>query len=232
MSTYIIPDIHGCIKTLRSLIECRLNIKTSDCIYFLGDYIDRGPDSAGVVDYIIGLKESGVDIQCLMGNHEQMLINSVLGETDMMLWMINSGMETLKSYGIRSNYQLNILNSITPRHLEFYKSLKHFFIVKDRYILVHGGINYSAQSPFADTEALLWSKPMPVPDSFMPGCKIIHGHTVTPISRVINDVQNKQGRIFGLDAGCVFKGYYPGTGYLTALNLEKWKLDFVECIDQ
>jgi len=73
---------------------------------------------------------------------------------------------------------------------------------------------------------------MPVPDSFMPGCKIIHGHTVTPISRVINDVQNKQGRIFGLDAGCVFKGYYPGTGYLTALNLEKWKLDFVECIDQ
>jgi len=231
MSTYIIPDIHGCIKTLRSLLECRLNIKVSDCIYFLGDYIDRGADSAGVVDYIIGLKESGVDINCLMGNHEQMLINSGLGETDLTLWMINSGMETLRSYGIKSKYRLNISKSIPPRHLEFYKSLKHYFIVKDKFILVHGGINYNSENPLSDTEAMLWNRPLPVPDLFMPGYIIIHGHTPTPIDTIMNNIKLATGRIFALDAGCVYKGYYPGTGYLTALNLEKWKLDFVECID-
>lgn len=232
MSTYIIPDIHGCVKTLRSLVEFRLNIEVSDSIYFLGDYIDRGSDSAGVVDYIIGLKESGIDVNCLMGNHEQMLINSVLGKADLNLWMINSGMGTLKSYGIKSKYRLNIFKSIPPPHLEFYKSLKHYFIIKDKYILVHGGINYNVENPFTDTESMLWNRPSPVPEHFMPGYIIIHGHTPTPIDTIINDIKLGNGRIFTLDAGCVYKGYYPGTGYLTALNLEKWKLDFVECIDK
>lgn len=230
MSTYIIPDIHGCIKTLRSLVECRLNIKAIDSIYFLGDYIDRGPDSAGVVDYIIGLKESGIDVNCLMGNHEQMLINSMLGKTDLTLWMINSGKETLRSYGIKSTYRLNIFKSISSQHLEFYKSLQYYFVVKDKFILVHGGINYNSENPLSDTEAMLWSRPSPVPELFMPGYTIIHGHTPTSIDTIISNIKFG-GRIFPLDAGCVYKGSYPGTGYLTALNLEKWKLDFVECID-
>ncbi len=83
MSAYIIPDIHGCIKTLRSLVECRLCVTASDSLYFLGDYIDRGPGSAGVIDYIIDLQESGINVGCIKGNHEHMLLNSILSKSDL-----------------------------------------------------------------------------------------------------------------------------------------------------
>lgn len=231
MSTYIIPDIHGCIKTLRSLVEDRLNITASDTIYFLGDFIDRGPDSAGVIDYILGLKDVGVGIEGLLGNHEHMMLNSFMSKSDLNLWMINSGLSTLKSYGIKSKYRLNIYESIPPKHLFFFQSLKSHLIVDEKFILVHGGINYHAVNPFADTDAMLWNRPAQVPSDFMPGYTIIHGHTPTPIDFIIRDVMLRENRLIGIDTGCVYKGQLPGTGYLTALNIDKWKLDFVECID-
>ena len=59
---WVVPDIHGHIKTLRTLIEERLELQKSDSIYFLGDYIDRGPDSKGVLDYIMSLQNSGYEV--------------------------------------------------------------------------------------------------------------------------------------------------------------------------
>lgn len=231
MSTYIIPDIHGCVKTLRSLIECRLCVTTADNLYFLGDYIDRGPDSAGVIDYLIGLQESGLRINCLLGNHEQLLLNSGLSKADLTLWMQNSGMETLKSYGIRTKYKLNILRSIPPKHLEFYKSLTTYFILNNKYILVHGGLNFNSEDLFVDKQEILWCRTDEVPVSFMPDYTIICGHNPKPIDFIIRDVHLRKKRMIRLDAGCVYKGLLPGTGFLTALNIDKWELDFVECID-
>ena len=67
---WVVPDIHGHIKTLRALIEERIELQKSDSIYFLGDYIDRGPDSKGVIDYIMSLQSFGYDVHCIRGNHE------------------------------------------------------------------------------------------------------------------------------------------------------------------
>lgn len=231
MATYIIPDIHGCIKTLRRLIDCKLGVTINDKLYFLGDYIDRGPDSAGVVDYLINLKESGFNVNFLLGNHEQMLLDSFDSKANLNIWLQNSGLVTLKSYGIKTLSKHNILNSIPSKHFDFYKELKPYCIVNEKYVLVHGGINYTSENPFGDINEILWSRFDQVPDDFMPSYIFICGHNLRPIDFIIRDIQLRQKRIFRLDAGCVFKGFLPGTGYLTALNIDKWELDFVECID-
>ena len=66
---WVIPDIHGCSKTLKCLIENNINLSKEDSVYFLGDYIDRGYDSKGVIDYIMSLQDSGYDIHCLITYH-------------------------------------------------------------------------------------------------------------------------------------------------------------------
>lgn len=64
---WVIPDIHGCVRTLRALIEQLVIPAKEDTLYFLGDFVDRGPDSKGVLDYVMGLKESGIQHCCPEG---------------------------------------------------------------------------------------------------------------------------------------------------------------------
>ncbi|MDP3444408.1 MAG: metallophosphoesterase, partial [Ignavibacteria bacterium] len=73
---WIIPDIHGCSKTLKQLIEYQIKPSRTDEFYFLGDYIDRGPDSKGVIDYIMELQRKEFTIRLLLGNHEEYCIKS------------------------------------------------------------------------------------------------------------------------------------------------------------
>ena len=68
-------DIHGCNRTFSALLD-QVAPDTGDELYFLGDYIDRGPDTKGVIDRIWGLEQEGLTVHCLLGNHEQMLMNS------------------------------------------------------------------------------------------------------------------------------------------------------------
>ena len=234
MATYIISDIHGCIQTLRMLIEGKLKVSLQDRLFFLGDYIDRGPDSSAVVEYIIGLMRSGYTISCLMGNHEQMMLDSVKGESELCLWQANSGQATIKSYvkmfGFDDDGHLGFL---PKAHLDFFTSLKQYFIVDDKYILVHGGLNTTAANPLEDTEAMLWSRLDDAPNDFMQDYRRIHGHTPEALDVIADKLKQPNRRIFGLDAGCVYRGMlFPGTGYLVALALDKWELNFVECLDK
>ena len=73
---FAVPDIHGCNKTFQALLD-RIQLTTNDQLFLLGDYIDRGPDSVGVLDTILRLKEEGYSVFPLRGNHEQMLIESI-----------------------------------------------------------------------------------------------------------------------------------------------------------
>ena len=76
MSRYVIGDIHGCLDELRYLVEA-LPLARGDRLIFLGDYIDRGPDSSGVVSYLMGLREHLYEnkLVFLKGNHEDMLLS-------------------------------------------------------------------------------------------------------------------------------------------------------------
>jgi len=74
---FAIADIHGCLVTFRSLIT-RLKLTINDQLFLLGDYINRGPYGRGVMDYIMGMQSSGIQVHALRGNHEQMLMDSKL----------------------------------------------------------------------------------------------------------------------------------------------------------
>jgi serine/threonine protein phosphatase 1 len=233
MSTYIIPDVHGCLKTLKFLLEEKLQISPSDRIFMLGDYIDRGPDSPGTVDYIIRLIEYGYNINCLKGNHELLLLDSIGSSMYYNLWMINEGEETLKSYskvtGIghcEGNY-----SCIPEKHMDFYRSLPPYLIVDEKYVLVHGGLDFRDKDPFADERSMLWKRPEPIPDSLAPGKKIFYGHTVYSIDYIKSRLNIPDVRLIGLDAGCVFKGKGEGLGFLTAFKIDSWELTYVENIE-
>jgi serine/threonine protein phosphatase 1 len=71
---FAVGDIHGCSKTLKKMMEDVLLLEHEDMLFLMGDYIDRGPDSKGVLDYILQLLESGYDIRPLLGNHEEMML--------------------------------------------------------------------------------------------------------------------------------------------------------------
>ncbi|QKG79847.1 metallophosphoesterase family protein [Tenuifilum thalassicum] len=232
MRTLVIPDIHGCLKTLKLLTEVKLSVNKNDRLFFLGDYIDRGPDSPGVIDYITNLIENGYNITCLKGNHEQMLLDSIKGNYEMNLWLMNSGFATIHQYQ-NQTFKIETEYGFLPeKHYNFLKSLLPYVEVDKQFLLVHGGFNYEASNPFADENAMLWDRPKDVPSSFMPGYKIIHGHTPRALRSIVEEVKDSNRRIYDLDAGCVYKGLYiAGTGYLTALQLETWTLHFVECID-
>jgi len=73
---WVIPDIHGCAKTLSTLIENQIKPHKNDHLIFLGDYIDRGPDSKGVIDYIMNLERNEYNVTALLGNHEDYCVRA------------------------------------------------------------------------------------------------------------------------------------------------------------
>ena len=104
MSRYAVGDIHGCLKTLKSLLFNIIEIKKYDTVYFLGDYIDRGPRIRETIDFFIDSVNNGWDFRFLMGNHEYMMIN----ENNMYdLWIEYHGISTLESFKIKHYNQLD-----------------------------------------------------------------------------------------------------------------------------
>ena len=89
--TFAIGDIHGCVATFKYMLFEELKIQKEDIIYCLGDYIDRGSDSKGVIDLILSLREEDFNINTLRGNHEEMMMQSVNGLDNFSLWFENGG---------------------------------------------------------------------------------------------------------------------------------------------
>src|SRR5690606_20853817 len=108
--------------------------KKNDTLFILGDLIDRGKDSKGVLDTVFLLLEHGFDVRCLRGNHEQMLLDSFTSVSDKVNWMRNGGKETLKSF------MTSELEKIPSKYIEFLESLNFYFNYQN-YIFVHAAIN-------------------------------------------------------------------------------------------
>lgn len=114
--TFVIPDIHGCCRTFRQLLFHRLELQKTDTLYLLGDYIDRGPDSKGVIDTILELQRDGYDVQAIKGNHEEMLIETFESGSDesLMNWMENWGWKLCTAIKLKMRnivFRLNTLIS-------------------------------------------------------------------------------------------------------------------------
>ena len=132
---FAVGDIHGCYDRLLALLD-RIPLDWSrDQLVFMGDYIDRGPQSFEVVEHLIGLQELHPDIVFLKGNHEQMLADYLSGK-DRMLYLYNGGQQTLESYLRRRRVRAY---PIPPGHRRFFDSLR-LFHETDAFIFVHAGL--------------------------------------------------------------------------------------------
>lgn len=217
---WVIGDVHGCNKTLVRLLFDNLKVSREDELFFLGDYIDRGPDSKGVVDTLWKLKRKKIHIHTLRGNHEQMMMESEQNSFSFAHWTNNGGETTLLSFGQES------YSSFPARYKSFFTSLP-YYIETGNFILVHAGLNFEEPDLFSDKEAMLWQR-IKVTDQAVLGDRImIHGHTPIPLDQILSQTANCRN----LDGGCVFAPRRKDLGYLVAYLLEEGKYAYEKCID-
>ena len=197
-ATYVIGDIHGCLRPLQRLLK-KIAPQPGEEVVFIGDYIDRGPQSREVVEYLLGLP-----FRCvfLLGNHEKMLLDYLAG-IDGGIYLPNGGLATLQSYG-------GDFANIPPAHLSFFHALRPMYETAG-YLFVHAGIR--PMVPFGEqtTDDLVWIRQeffqfvgrFPKP--------IVFGHT--PLRQVLLTPDR-----IGIDTGCVYGGK------LTCLKLPSRKV--------
>ncbi|MFW6157693.1 MAG: metallophosphoesterase family protein [Balneolaceae bacterium] len=213
-----IGDIHGCIQSIKALLD-ELEQYNGRQYVFVGDYIDRGPDSRGVVDYLLDFR-SDHDCIFLRGNHEQMLLDALDHGKDE-LWKVNGGDVALRSYGVKK------AKDLPKDHLEFYRKTKMYYDTQE-YFFVHAGIPphitiEEATGNKKYEEQFLWERShlnvMETPWEKT----VVFGHTPRP--HPIN-----KDKMLGIDTGCVYNSL--GYGKLTAVLLPEQKFIQQYCIDQ
>ena len=218
-----IGDIHGCFHTFHHLVQDVLQIHPQDTLFLLGDYIDRGPASKEVIDYILNLRDF-CTVKPVMGNHEYMLLKSISDERFFKLWMLNSCETTLISFGVSpgKSMEWKSVNRIPLEYIDFFKGLNLYEETND-YLFVHAGIGSSAEDPLNNPDILLWTRTEDYNEPILQGRKMIHGHTPVELSLIRQRVLDPDSMIFNLDGGCVYS-HFPGMGYLVALDLDKNRL--------
>ena len=226
MKKYAISDIHGCNKTFGKLLE-QLKLTKADELYLLGDYIDRGPDSRGVIDRIIQMKKDGYQVFTLIGNHEQLLIESIEDPRMKKVWLNNGGKTTLKSF------DANDANEVPEKYISFIEDLE-FCIETDHYILVHAGLNFKVSQPLEDRNSMLWIRHWhnQIKLNWLNGRIIVHGHTPTVRSQIYEQFlkMNREGYLcIDNGAGMAALGR---SGALCAVELTEPKLFFQEYVDK
>jgi len=191
--TFVIGDIHGCLGMLKRLIDTIPWDQSKDRLIFIGDYIDRGEDSRGVIEFVRILKQDFKNVQCLIGNHEKMLLDYLSGK-DRHIYILNSGGATLMSY---DRARKNMDDPLIPSaHLEFLSSLLPMIELDDYYI-VHAG--FRPHVPIKDQELfdMLWIRNEFLLSEYNFGKVVIFGHT--PFNNPVV-MKNK----IGIDTGAVF----------------------------
>lgn len=221
LRVYAIGDVHGrldLLDTLIGMIEADNQSRpvAESQVIFLGDLIDRGPDSAHVVERALALRRAAPNTRFIMGNHEEMLLKVLGGDlTNFGAYMLHGGHETILSYGIteddvrtldEESLATALQRAIPRHHLDFLASFEDLIEIGD-YAFVHAGvrpgIDLSAQQP-SDTR---WIRQDFLDHTAPFGRVIVHGHSIA------RDIEWRANRI-GIDTGAY------ASGKLTALGLE------------
>lgn len=213
-----IGDIHGCSQSIVALLE-KLQDHDDRKIIFVGDYIDRGPDSKKVVDHLLEFKQDH-DCVFLRGNHEQMLLDAY-EHNNLDLWLMNGGKSTLESYG--ATYD----NLTLPEgHIDFYHSTKMYYDTDD-FFFVHAGLSPAktiadAVEDEAEVKEFLWERSHLNAFETAWEKTVVFGHTPRPHPI-------RKDKMIGIDTGCVYDSV--GYGKLTAVLLPEVEFIQQKCID-
>jgi len=200
---YVIGDIHGCNKTLQKLL-LRLKLTKEDKVIFVGDYIDRGPDSSGVLKTVTNCPCETV---LLKGNHEEIALEyfNHKGTDDYKYWLACGGDRTLHS----------VPQEDWEKWIKWMRDDLIIYHEEPDYFIVHAGFNWmGGDKVFKDYDSMLWSRD-PSPDMGKP---VICGHTPVSLSQ-IKDLVDSHSRNIYIDGGCVFTDF-SDLGNLVAYNLD------------
>lgn len=223
---YAIGDIHGRADLLgemhrRIAADAQDSAAERRVLVYLGDYIDRGPHSAGVIDLVLDDTPAGFEVVPLLGNHERLMLEFLDNVRHAALWLRNGGDATLQSYGIEPgvgphvdvapllDLQMALVECLPARHLEFLQSLRLHHAEGD-YFFAHAGVRPGVALESQREEDLIWIRELFLNSPADHGRVVVHGHTIRP------EPEFRPNRI-GIDTGA----YY--TGHLTCLALEGTK---------
>lgn len=223
MARYTLTDVHGCSDTLKALVLGQLHLQKQDELYILGDLVNKGPDSKGVIDFIVHLQKQHYNVQCLRGNHDQMLLKAASkGEAALSLTTTEKEL-LLQSFGIRD------FNHLPPKYIAFLGELPYYLELSD-YYLVHAGFDFKQANIFKDKEAMLNIRGYKPDPAKLKNKRLIHGHTPTALHSIKKSVSHNSYDL-NLDAGCV---YYKNASYgnLVALDLDSQELFIQPNVDR
>lgn len=227
MRQFAISDIHGCNISFNALLD-QIGLTTADELYLLGDYIDRGPDSKGVLDTIIGLQSAGYKVRCLMGNHDEAMLKALYDFEFCEAWLDKwGGRETVSSFEVFS------IAEIPLRYWQLLETLEHY-IELDDYLLVHAGLNWSAVKPLNDIPGLLYSRNWyhRIDYDWLGKRNIIHGHTPIVQSEMQSLLELMPFKQYlNIDNGCVYDRYGDDSYHLAAFDMTNRNLFFQKNLD-
>jgi serine/threonine protein phosphatase 1 len=222
---FAISDIHGCNRAFGELLD-KIAFSKSDELYLLGDYIDRGPDSKGVIQCIMDMQAEGYTVRCLRGNHEQMYLDAFKDTSNLRIWRDNGGTKMLLSYDALS------ARDIPREHYDFMNNLEWYFKV-DNYILVHAGLDFnSPEFPFDNKDILIWIRAWHnnIDYGWLGDRYIVHGHTPQKRDEIEAQLTKlPEKRWLDIDAGCFMNPELKlGYGHLCAFDMTNQELIFCE----
>jgi len=234
---YAIGDVHGRLDLLKDLIlQIEADVTTQDTlskteikshVILLGDLIDRGPDSKGVIEFLNNYTSDYITMHFVSGNHEESLIRSLRGEPELIdPWLEHGGFATAKSYGLErghlygrtsSGLEQLLQSSIPEAHIEFLATFADSVQFGD-YLFVHAGIRPGVPIADQDTKDFHWIRGEFLDSKADHGVIVVHGHTI------VENIDQRGNRI-AMDTGA-YK-----TGLLSAVCIEGTGLRYLQAYE-
>jgi serine/threonine protein phosphatase 1 len=188
-AVYAIGDVHGCLDQLVALeariAEDGLNLEGEKWLVTVGDHVDRGPESEGVIAHVMGSAPEGFRRFALMGNHERMMLDFLGNPAAHVYWLDEGGAETLRSYGIELDYpplrtsealRLKLEERFPADHRAFLEALPSYLALPG-WLFVHAGIRPGIPLSMQTDDDLIWIRAPFLTSQLTGGLRVVHGHT-------------------------------------------------------
>lgn len=209
MRLFAIGDIHGCLDAFNELLKW-VQPSPADVVIALGDFVDRGPSTSGVLDRLIELRHQLILI-CLRGNHEQMMVEARHSRSDRKMWLGVGGQQALQSYGVAAT-----LDDVPREHWEFLERGLVDYHETDRFLFTHATVQCDLPIAEQPDYALRWDF-LPTAMQHRSGKMVICGHS-----------SQKSGVPKVIPGAVCIDTFVHGGGWLTCLEAESgrfWQTD-------
>lgn len=226
---YAIGDVHGCLSEMKQLLQ-RIkahndyhdSVRTH--IIFLGDLIDRGPDSKGVIEFLMKFPFKFAKPLFIKGNHEEMMVRGLMGEPNLLPdWLEYGGYACAESYGVPQSelrghdpdiLEYKLRSAIPKKHVDFLDSFLDY-VQFGEFLFTHAGIQPGIPIENQSGRELRWIRKPFLEHRGDLGVMVVHGHTIS------DEIEVKNNRI-GLDTGAY------ETGILSAMCVEESNVSFLD----